>query len=86
MAVYHDSIHLETDARPSFEDVTDWVGAAVGRSRILNGIAVVYSQHTTCSILIQEDSQDTTYAGTPYLMQDLLDALEAVIPTCRREG
>lgn len=86
MTVYHDSFPLQTEAKPSFVDVTGRVVEIVARSGVQNGIAVVYSQHTTCSVMIQEDSHDTTYDGTKYLLQDLLDVLEAVIPRCRREG
>jgi secondary thiamine-phosphate synthase enzyme len=67
-------------------DVTDRVEHIVCGSGVRDGIAVVYSQHTTCSVMIQEDSHDVTYDGTKYLLQDLLDVLEAVIPQCRREG
>lgn len=86
MTVYHQSFPLQTEARPSFVDVTDRVLEIVARSGVQNGIAVVYSQHTTCSVMIQEDSHDTTYDGTKYLLQDLLEVLEVVIPRCTREG
>ncbi len=86
MTVYHQSFPLQTEAKPSFVDVTDTVLEIVARSGVHNGIVVVYSQHTTCSVMIQEDSHDITYDGTKYLLQDLLDVLEAVIPRCRREG
>jgi secondary thiamine-phosphate synthase enzyme len=86
MAVHHELFELETDAKPSFYDVTAEVKAVVARSGIRDGIAVVYSQHTTCSVMIQEESHDTTYNGTKYLLQDLLDVFQVLIPQCRREG
>ena len=55
-------------------------------SGIANGILLVYSQHTTCSVLIQEASDDTDYWGTELLMQDLVTVLEGLVPTCRTEG
>ena len=38
----------------SFHDVTDEVKAAVAESKIQNGIVVVYSHHTTCSVITQD--------------------------------
>lgn len=86
MATYHESFVIETENRPSFHDMTDRVKSAITLSGIRNGIAVVFSQHTTCSVIYQEDSIDTTYNGTKYLFQDLLDALQIIIPECKKEG
>lgn len=86
MTVYHEQFQLHTGARPRFVDVTEQVRDVVTHSGVRDGIVVVYSQHTTCSVLIQEDSHDTTFDGTKYLMQDLLNALQAIMPRCRHEG
>ena len=87
MAVYHATIDLQShDHRPTFHNVTDGVKEAVKKSGIKNGIAVVYSHHTTCSVMIQECSHDLTYWGREYLQQDLNDIMEKLIPTCRAEG
>jgi len=86
MAVYHETFKIQSDRRPTFEDVTGRVQAVLKNSGLKNGILLVYSQHTTCSVLIQEASDDTNYWGTELLMQDLVDVLERVIPTCRTEG
>ncbi len=86
MATHHEVFELETDHRPSFHDVTDQVIETIARSGIKNGIVVVFSQHTTCSIMIQEDSLDTTYNGTRFIFQDLLDVLDVIIPPCQKEG
>jgi thiamine phosphate synthase YjbQ (UPF0047 family) len=37
-------------------------------------------------VLIQEASDDVNYWGTELLMQDLVNVLEKLIPTCRTEG
>lgn len=86
MPVYHETFRIQSDRRPTFHDVTAQVQKALGKSAIRNGILVVFSQHTTCSVLIQEASDDTNYWGTELLMQDLVNVLEKVIPTCRTEG
>ena len=85
MTVYHEAIGISTEKRVTFHDVTDQVVAALGKSKVADGILVVYSQHTTCSVFIQEESHDTTLEGTEYLLQDLLEVLGKVAPTCRRE-
>ena len=56
MATHHEVFELNTQIRPSFHDVTDRVKESVLDSGIQNGIVVVFSQHTTCSVIIQEDS------------------------------
>jgi len=55
----------------------------ISHSGLKNGIAVEYSQHTTCSVIIQEDSLDTTFNGTKFIFQDILEALQRVIPDCQ---
>jgi secondary thiamine-phosphate synthase enzyme len=86
MSVYHDCFKILSDRRPTFHDVTEQVEQALSKSGIRNGILLVFSQHTTCSVLIQEASDDTNYWGTELLMQDLVNVFEGIIPTCRTEG
>lgn len=86
MTVYHHTCKIQSDRLPTFHDVTDEAIQAVQASGVKNGILVVYSQHTTCSVLIQEDADDVNYWGTKLLLQDLVNALEKIIPTCRTEG
>ncbi|MDA8238107.1 MAG: secondary thiamine-phosphate synthase enzyme YjbQ [Chloroflexi bacterium] len=86
MPVRHASFTIQSDRRPTFHDVTAQVEDALGGSGIRDGILLVYSQHTTCSVLIQEASDDTDYWGTELLMQDLVTILEGLVPTCRTEG
>ena len=86
MSVSHATFSVQSDRRPTFEDVTRRVEDALERSGIRNGILLVYSQHTTCSVLIQEASDDVDYWGTELLMQDLVTILEGLAPTCRTEG
>jgi len=86
MTTRHAAFEIQTPATPSFEDVTARVKEIVAQSGITQGIAVVYSQHTTCSVLIQEDSLDTTLRGVKYLLQDLLEVFDSIIPPCNHEG
>ena len=86
MIVKHEVIELETPARAYFEDITDRVSVYVSKSGVKNGIVTVYSQHTSCSVLIQEESEDVTYWNTQLVLQDMLNVLENIVPTCRYEG
>jgi secondary thiamine-phosphate synthase enzyme len=86
MATHHESFTIQSDRRPTFHDGTATVKEVVKRSGIRNGITVVYSQHTTCSVLIQEESHDENYWGTKFILQDLVEVLDELVPTCRTEG
>ena len=77
---------FSTGMRPTFHKVTDVVKELVARSGVQSGVCIVYSRHTTCSVIIDEDSFDRAYTGLTYLQQDLTDILEKIIPTCRKEG
>ena len=45
---------LFTEGTSQLVDVTDEVQEAVDRAEIVNGMALVYSPHTTCAIVINE--------------------------------
>ena len=75
-----------TGMRPTFHTLTEEVKKIVARSEVQDGICVVYSRHTTCAVMIDEDSMDKAYTGLTYLQQDLTDVFEKIIPTCRKEG
>ncbi|MBQ6832387.1 MAG: YjbQ family protein [Oscillospiraceae bacterium] len=85
--VYNDSFKLESRHRAvSFHDVTEQVLEIAQRSGIKNGIVVVYSHHTTCSVITQECAFDMSMTGLETLQQDLVNVFENIIPTCRYEG
>ena len=87
MTTYHQTFKVQNDKiMPIFHDVTDKIKEILFESKVRNGITVVFSQHTTCSVIIQEECHDTTYDNTKYIHQDLLDILEEIIPRCRYEG
>lgn len=87
MTIYRETFQVKSSGmRPTFHMVTSQVQEIVNQSGIRNGICVVYSHHTTCSVITQECSFDKTYSGLEYLQQDLCDVMERMIPTCRKEG
>lgn len=86
MTTYHATFTVENDARPTFTDVTEEVQRAVRDLGIADALVTVFSQHTTCSVLIQEQSDDTTYWGTQLILQDMVNGLSKLFPTCEHEG
>ena len=86
MTVVHNSFIIQSDHLPTFHNVTDDVQAFLKKSGVMNGIVVVYSQHTTCSVFVQEDADDVNYWGTKLLLQDMVNVFEKIAPTCRTEG
>jgi thiamine phosphate synthase YjbQ (UPF0047 family) len=87
VTVYREEIALKSQPNhPTFHNVTDEVKSIVARSGIRNGICVVYSHHTTCSVMTQESSHDQTYYGLEFLQQDLVDVMDKLIPQCIVEG
>ena len=87
MKVLNERFEMQSDGlHPTFHDVTVQVKGMVKQSGIKNGTCVVYSHHTTCSVITQECSHDKTYFGLEYLQQDLCNVMEGLIPTCRVEG
>jgi len=65
-------INITTTKAPELIDITDQVEEAVAASQIRDGIAVVYSKHTTAAIKINENE--------PLLLQDMAHFLEKCAP------
>ena len=85
--VFKKAIKLQSnDKIATFHNVTAEAKAAVAESGIKNGICVVYSHHTTCSVITQECAFDLSMTGLETLQQDLVDVCEKMVPTCAREG
>ncbi|NLB81935.1 MAG: YjbQ family protein [Clostridiaceae bacterium] len=74
------------DKITTFHNVTEEAKKAVKESNVQNGIMVVYSRHTTCSVTTQECAFDMSMTGLETLQQDLVDVFERIVPECRREG
>lgn len=86
MACYNECFTIQSDRRPTFDDVTEMVGKIVEKSGIANGLVTVYSQHTTCSVFIQEQSDDVNYWGTQFILQDMVNGLAKIFPKCETQG
>lgn len=85
--IFKNKIKVQSnDKIVTFHNVTQQVKETVANSKIKNGIVVVYSHHTTCSVITQECAFDMSMTGLETLQQDLVDVFEKFIPTCSREG
>lgn len=71
---------------PTFHDMTKFAKSTLKNSGIRNGIMTVYSHHTTCCVMIDEDAFDRSATGLDTLQQDFVDALEKIMPTFQEEG
>ena len=71
---------------PTFHDVTEETKRIADRSGIKNGIVVVYSRHTTCCVITEEEAFDMSMTGLKTLQQDFVEAFESFMPVCRKEG
>ena len=72
--VYRESLKLQSrDRAVSFHDVTQQVKEIAAKSGMKNGICVVYSHHTTCSVITQECAFDMSMTGLETLQQDLVN-------------
>lgn len=85
--VYREAFKVKSnDKMPTFHNVTEKTKEIIARSRIQNGIVVVYSHHTTCCVITQEAAFDMSMTGLETLQQDFVEAFESFMPVCRKEG
>ena len=85
--VYRESFKVQSnDKAYTFHDVTAKAKEIVKKSGVKEGIAVVYSHHTTCCVITQECAFDMSMTGLETLQQDLVEVFENIIPACRKEG
>jgi secondary thiamine-phosphate synthase enzyme len=84
--VYNEKFQVETEhSHVTVLDITKQVREIAARSNIGNGSILVFTGHTTCSIQIQEFSDGKTLWGTELIMQDLINCLAKIAPTCTNE-
>ena len=85
--VYREAFQVQSNHRAvTFHDVTAQVKEIAAKANIQNGIVVVYSHHTTCSVITQECAFDMSMTGLETLQQDLVNCFEQWIPIQRSEG
>lgn len=85
--IYREKIEVQSNDRmPTFHNVTSQCKEILARSKVMNGILVVYSHHTTCCVITQEAAFDMSITGLETLQQDFVDSFDSFMPECRREG
>lgn len=85
--VYREEVCLESNhGMATFHDITEAASRVVEQSGLKNGIVVVYSHHTTCSVITQEQAFDLSMTGLETLQQDFIEVFESIIPAYRKEG
>ena len=81
MSTFFKELTIDTvEGRPSYHMITDQVKDVVKRSGIQNGICLVQTTHTTCSVYFDEYMHDKNYYGDDYLQVDLNNVLQKIIP------
>src|SRR5215211_2710477 len=71
LSVYAESLLVQTDDRIQLVDITDVVMDRIRRSNVREGLASLWSMHTTCALFINE-AQKALHA-------DILRVLEQVV-------
>jgi secondary thiamine-phosphate synthase enzyme len=66
-------INIQTKSPAEMIDITDLVQTAISENKIISGICVVYTPHTTAAVTINENADP----DVPY---DIINALEKIIP------
>lgn len=87
MSVVTEKIVLQSKGnRITYHEITDKVREVVKNSGIKEGIVVVSTVHTTCSVFLEEMVHDRDWWGDEFLQVDLNETMEKIIPTCTTEG
>ena len=72
-AVFHQAIHLHTEAGLQFIDLTEAIRAIVVQSGIEDGIVNIQTRHTTTGVIVNEHE--------PLLLEDMRRVLARVVPS-----
>lgn len=80
MTIYQKDIILTTQSRVTYKNITDQVKEIVAESQIEEGLCLVQTVHTTCSILFEEYVHDYDLNGDEYLQVDLNRILDRLVP------
>jgi len=67
-----ENISVTTSSREELVDITDRVQAAVSRSGIENGLAVLYVQGATAALMIQENWDESVQTDVVNLLRKLI--------------
>ena len=81
MNIFNKTVSVDTVAgRVSYHNITGEVRDAVAESGIENGMCVIQTAHTTCSVIFEEFVHDFDFNGDEFLQVDLNRILDNIIP------
>ena len=66
-------IKVSTDKREQLVDITKRVRALIGKSNVVNGVAHLWSLHTTCALTVNEGAD-------PDVASDMTRFMNALVP------
>ena len=78
--IYSKLVLTSNGDRVTYHNITKSVKKLVEDSGIKNGICVVQSSHTTCSVIFEEFMHDVDYNGDEFLQVDLNRIMEKIVP------
>ena len=68
-----EKINVKTNSRAELVDLTAQVQEAVGKSRVRDGLCVLFCPHTTAGLTINENAD-------PSVRKDIINTLDKLIP------
>lgn len=81
MKVYSEELILRSNGkRVTYHNIKNQVLAAVTASGIKDGMCLVQSPHTTCSVIFEEFVHDRDFNGDEFLQGDLNRILDKMVP------
>jgi secondary thiamine-phosphate synthase enzyme len=86
MTVHSTAFTIDTPARQEFFDVTERLQDFIRDAGVRQGIVLAYTAHTSCCVILQEESEDVTYYGTQLILQDTLNVFATIAPPVRHEN
>lgn len=80
-------IEINTDeGKDTYVNLTESINAFIAETDIQTGVCYVISPHTTCSVIYEEFSHDRTNLGEEYLLADMSDILDQMVPEHNAEA
>ncbi|MGX7109469.1 YjbQ family protein [Facklamia miroungae] len=81
MTVFIKDYQVDTKAdQVTFVDITKEVKETIHLSGVQNGICIVSTSHTTCSVFFEEFTHDRDENGTEFLLLDMDECLQKIVP------
>lgn len=87
MVFKYKQLHVKSNGkRVTFSNITEEVQKFVQESGVKNGLCLVSSPHTTCSVICDEFTHDKDWNGDELLQVDLVKILDKIIPREQTES